>query len=171
MTHYTPLSIAVFFAMLLIFAGCTNGNADPDPAPGIGGDQYLQISSAVDQVEGTFKAEIIDAQSGIDYDVGNGQVTVAKAGAYFVVFAPQTSDRAECGNYWLTLNGPEVDNSNIRVCQTDIGVTTVAVMQAILVLEKGDILTFEMSGPLGTDATKPDNEPLIPSAIISVFGL
>ena len=129
------------------------------------------ISNRIDQVEGLFKAEIIDAQNGIDYSFGNGEVVATKAGAYFVVFAPQTSTRAECGDYWLNLNGLAVENSNIRVCQTDVGQTTVAVMQAVIQLEKDDTLTFEMSGPLGTEATLPDGEPLIPSAIISVFKL
>lgn len=163
MKYYTP---AFLMATLGILAGCADSNA-VEPAS----DRYLQLSSAVDQVATPFKAEIIDAQNGIDYDAATGQVTIDRAGAYFVVFAPQTSELAACGNYWLALNGAQVENSNIRVCQTDVGQTTVAVMQAVAVLEKGDILTFEMSGELGTDATQPDGEPLIPAAIISIFRL
>ena len=132
------------------------------------GNAYLQLSSAVDQAGGQFVAEIIDAQDGIDYDAATGVATIEKTGPYLVIFAPQTNEMEACGNYWLAVNNKHVANSNIRVCQ-GAGTTTVAVAQAIIELKKGDELTFRMSGKLGTQATKFEGEPLIPSAILSIL--
>lgn len=136
-----------------------------------GGSRYLQVSSALDQADQKFQAELVDAQHGVGYDPDTGRVTIEAAGPYFVIFAGQTSYNAACGDYWMVVNGQQVENSNIRVCQSTEGETTVAVAQAVLELEVGDVLQFETSGDLGTAATKPDHEPLIPSAIISVFAL
>lgn len=138
-------------------------------SPAIAGEHYIQLSSEYDQTGGRFVPEIIDAQSGILFS--HGEITINKAGSYLIVFAPQTSKLAECGNYWLTLNNADLPNSNIQVCQTDKGQTTVAVAQAIVDLKRGDTIGFMQSGLLGTDATQPEGEPLIPSAIISIIRL
>ena len=147
--------IAVFAMTLL---GCTNGHAD---------DQYLQLSSAVDQNDTIFKAEIIDAQNGIDYDAATGQATMTKTGAYEILYTPQTGNVGGCGHYWLAVNGVDLGNSNIEVCLPP-NMTAASPVNAIVNLKKGDTLGFRMSGDLGADATQPDGEPLIPSAIISV---
>jgi hypothetical protein len=131
---------------------------------------YAQLSSAIDQSEGQFKAEIVDGLNGMEYDTDAG-LTATKAGEYLIVFVPQTGADVGCGNYWLRVNDWDVDNSNIRVCQTDPSQTVVAISQGIVTLEKGDTITFRMSGNLGTQATQPVDEPLVPSAIITVYKL
>ena len=140
----------------LLLGGCTNVGAS-----------YLQLSSAVDQVDGTFKAEIVDAKNGIDYDVSTGKATITKPGVYEIFYTPQSGKLGGCSHYWLAVNGTDLTNSNIEVC-LPVNMTVASPVNAIVDLKKGDTLGFRMSGDLGADATRIDGEPLIPSAIISV---
>lgn len=130
---------------------------------------YAQLSSNVDQSNTTVFMEQVDAISGMSV-LGNA-IIADKTGAYMVIYAPQTGFGSGCSNYYMRVNGGDVLNSNIQVCQHTGDVTTVAVGQAVIELQKGDSLTFVTSGALGIEATQPTGEPLIPSAIISIFKL
>lgn len=127
---------------------------------------FAQLSSNVNQVGVVISAEQVDGLSRMR--VEGKAVVVDHQGAYLVVLAPQTGAYAGCSNYWMRVNDEDIANSNIRVCQTNQGDTTVAVAQSVLVLERGDKLTFVTSGVLGIEATQPADEPLVPSVIISV---
>ena len=151
--------LMLFVLALVVSTAATAGNTI-----------YAQLSSAIDQLDGQFKAEIVDGLNGMEYDVNNG-LTAEKAGEYLIMFVPQTGAAVGCSNYWLRVNGWDVSNSNIRVCQTDPSQTVVAISQGVVPLDKGDSVTFQMSGDLGAQATQPVDEPLVPSAIITVYKL
>ncbi len=134
------------------------------------GTPYIQLSSAVDQANGPIYTEMVDGISGVSHEFTVG-VIIDRPGTYMVVLAPQTGRGPGCSNYWVRVNALDIPNSNIQVCQTDAAQTTVAIAQTILRLSRDDVITFQMSGTLGIDATQPVDEPLIPSVIISVFGI
>ncbi len=138
--------------------------------PAFAGNPDAQLSSAFDQEDGQIYTEIVDGISQMTHETSVG-LTVKPPGVYMVILAPQTGKGIGCSNYWLQVNGFNVTNSNIQVCQDGENQTTVAVAQSILHLYRGDVITFQMSGDLGIDATQPMGEPLIPSVIISVFKL
>ncbi len=130
---------------------------------------YAQLSSANDQFDSQIRAEIIDGIKGLIYE--DYAVEIQDGGDYFIVVAPQTGTLKGCSDYWLEVNGIQVLNSNIRICQTQKKQTMVGVAQAILKLVAGDKITFHQSGDLGVNAIVVEDEPLIPAVIISVFQL
>ena len=134
--------MTIFFGwVLLIFLSC-----------GIAGD-YLQASSSVTQTANTSPTvvtmDMVDAKKGVTLD-RDGSITIKTAGAYFIVAAPQVG-RAGKGSYgcfdlWLRVNGEDVDNSNVQLCN-DKGskAKDVIVSQSILYLEEDDVVKLMMS--------------------------
>lgn len=139
-------------------------------SPAIAGDAFAQLSSAINQTETDIQVELIDGIEGMTYDPITG-LEVQKKGAYFVVLVPQIGPFIGCSNFWLVVNTMDLDNSNVRICQTDAGTTDVIISQGVVELEAGDRLQFRQSGVLGIVAVSSPGEPLVPSVIISVFKL
>ena len=134
---------------------------------------YAQLSSDIDQIAGGFdvvQMEIVDGveSMGITQGTGETTITVEKKGLYMVIASPQTTAAVGCLNLWFILNGLNLDNSNVRICQTHADQTDVIISQGALCLAKGDVLKLGMSG-IGIQSTKPANEPLIPSIIFTMF--
>ena len=143
--------------------------------------QYLQASSSISQCPGTapevVRIDITDAANGIA--LADDKITVSEAGPYLVVAAPQVGREGAgplgCFDLWLRVNGSDVANSNVQLCQ-DAGsmAKDVIISQGIVPLESGDILEVLMSANnpeanICIEAIQPPGEPLVPSIIFSMI--
>jgi len=77
---------------------------------------------------------------------------------------------------WLRVNNIDVPNSNIRAVLIDPEEKTVAIMNSVLPLNRGDTLNIVMAAEtieegLGLETIAPDGEPTIPSIIVTVVQL
>ena len=144
-------------------------------------DQYLQASSTVTQCPGmapeVVQIDITDAANGIA--MADNKITVSEAGPYLVVAAPQVGREGAgplgCFDLWLRVNGSDVANSNVQLCQ-DAGsmAKDVIVSQGIVPLAAGDVLEVMMSAnnpeaEMCIEAIQPAGEPLVPSIIFSMI--
>ncbi len=143
--------------------------------------QYLQASSTVTQCPGTapevVAMDIIDAANGID--MANNQITVSKAGPYLIVAAPQVGREGGgpygCFDLWLRINGADVANSNVQLCQDEGSMAKdVIISQGIVPMEAGDMLEVMMSASnpeanICIEAIQPAGEPLVPAIIFSMI--
>jgi hypothetical protein len=103
----------------------------------------------------------------------NSIIPVQK-GTYLVIVSPQVTATGDggCVNAWIVVNQKDVKNSSVRICQAKAGNTNVVVSQNVLALDKGDTIQVKTSGNNAKlDAISPKGEPLIPSIILTVFGL
>jgi hypothetical protein len=143
--------------------------------------QYLQASSSISQCPGTapevVRIDITDAANGIA--LADDKITVSEAGPYLVVAAPQVGREGAgplgCFDLWLRVNGSDVANSNVQLCQ-DAGsmAKDVIISQGIVPLESGDVLEVLMSANnpeanICIEAIQPPGEPLVPSIIFSMI--
>ena len=144
-------------------------------------DQYLQASSTLTQCPGAapevVKMDVTDAASGIA--LKDNKVTVSEAGPYLIVAAPQVG-RADAGplgcfDLWLRVNGSDVANSNVQLCQ-DAGsrAKDVIISQGIVPMTAGGVLEVMMSANnpganMCIEAIQPPGEPLVPSIIFSMI--
>ncbi len=143
--------------------------------------QYLQASSTVTQCPGTapevVAMDIIDAANGVD--MANNQITVSKAGPYLIVAAPQVGREGGgpygCFDLWLRINGADVANSNVQLCQDEGSMAKdVIISQGIVPMEAGDMLEVMMSASnpeanICIEAIQPAGEPLVPAIIFSMI--
>ena len=143
--------------------------------------QYLQASSSVTQCPGTapevVAMDIIDAAKGIA--MANNQITVGKAGAYLIFAAPQVGREGGgpygCFDLWLRINGADVANSNVQLCQDEGSMAKdVIISQGIVPMEAGDMLEVMMSASnpeanICIEAIQPAGEPLVPAIIFSMI--
>ena len=144
-------------------------------------DQYLQASSTITQCPGMapelVQIDITDAADGIA--MADNKITVSEAGPYLVVAAPQVGREGAgplgCFDLWLRVNGSDVANSNVQLCQ-DAGsmAKDVIVSQGIVPLAAGDVLEVMMSAnnpeaEMCIEAIQPAGEPLVPSIIFSMI--
>ena len=143
--------------------------------------QYLQASSSITQCPGTapemVAMDIVDAANGIALE--NNKIAVGEAGTYLVVAAPQVGREGSgplgCFDLWLRINGADVANSNVQLCQ-DAGsmAKDVIISQGIVPMKAGDVLEVMMSAnnpeaAICIEAIQPDGEPLVPSIIFSMI--
>ena len=144
-------------------------------------DQYLQASSTITQCPGTapevVRIDVTDAANGIA--MADNKITVSEAGTYLIVAAPQVGREGAgplgCFDLWLRVNGSDVANSNVQLCQ-DAGsmAKDVIISQGIVPLAAGDALEIMMSANnpeagLCIEAIQPPGEPLVPSIIFSMI--
>ena len=143
--------------------------------------QYLQASSSVTQCPGTapelVAMDIVDAANGIT--LANNKITVGEAGPYLVVAAPQVGREGAgpygCFDLWLRVNGADVANSNVQLCQDEGSrAKDVIISQGIVPMEAGDGLEVVMSAnnpeaAICIEAIQPSGEPLVPSIIFSMI--
>ena len=144
-------------------------------------DQYLQASSTITQCPGTapevVKMDLTDAASGIA--IMDNKITVSEAGPYLIVAAPQVGREGAgplgCFDLWLRVNGGDVANSNVQLCQ-DAGsrAKDVIISQGIVPMAAGDVLEVMMSAnnpeaKMCIEAIQPPGEPLVPSIIFSMI--
>jgi len=143
--------------------------------------QYLQASSSVTQCPGTapevVAMDIVDAANGID--MANNQITIGEAGPYLIVAAPQVGREGGgpygCFDLWLRINGADVANSNVQLCQDEGSMAKdVIISQGIVPMEAGDMLEVMMSASnpeanICIEAIQPAGEPLVPAIIFSMI--
>ena len=143
--------------------------------------QYLQASSSVTQCPGTaptlVEMDIIDAAEGVT--LANNQITVGEAGPYLIVAAPQVGREGSgpygCFDLWLRINGADVANSNVQLCQDEGSMAKdVIISQGIVPMEAGDMLEVMMSASnpeanICIEAIQPAGEPLVPAIIFSMI--
>ena len=143
--------------------------------------QYLQSSSSVTQCPGTaptlVEMDIIDAAEGVT--LANNQITVGEAGPYLIVAAPQVGREGGgpygCFDLWLRINGADVANSNVQLCQDEGSMAKdVIISQGIVPMEAGDMLEVMMSASnpeanICIEAIQPAGEPLVPAIIFSMI--
>ncbi len=145
------------------------------------GEQYLQASSTITQCPGVtpevVRIDVTDAANGIT--LADNKITVSEAGPYLIVAAPQVGREGGgplgCFDLWLRVNGADVANSNVQLCQ-DAGsmAKDVIVSQGIIPLAAGDVLEVMMSAnnpkaDMCIEAIQPPGEPLVPSIIFSML--
>ena len=162
----------VLFSTLIMFVASVNAaNAA----------QFLQASSSITQCPGTapevVAMDIVDAANGIA--MANNQITVDEAGPYLIVAAPQVGREGAgpygCFDLWLRINGADVVNSNVQLCQDEGSrAKDVIISQGIVPMEAGDTLEVMMSAnnpeaAMCIEAIQPSGEPLVPSIIFSMI--
>ncbi len=143
--------------------------------------QYLQASSSVTQCPGTaptlVEMDIVDAANGVTLKAN--KVTVGEAGPYLIVAAPQVGREGGgpygCFDLWLRINGKDVANSNVQLCQDEGSrAKDVIVSQGIVPMQAGDALEVMMSASnpeakICIEAIRPKGEPLVPAIIFSMI--
>ena len=143
--------------------------------------QYLQASSSVTQCPGTaptlVEMDIVDAANGIT--LAKNKITVGEDGAYLIVAAPQVGREGGgpygCFDLWLRVNGKDVGNSNVQLCQDEGSrAKDVIVSQGIVPMKAGDALEVMMSASnpaakICIEAIQPKGEPLVPAIIFSMI--
>ena len=144
-------------------------------------DQYLQASSSVTQCPGKsptlVEMDIVDAANGVT--LAENKVTVGEAGPYLIVAAPQVGREGGgpygCFDLWLRINGKDVANSNVQLCQDEGSrAKDVIVSQGIVPMQAGDALEVMMSASnpeakICIEAIRPKGEPLVPAIIFSMI--
>ena len=143
--------------------------------------QYLQASSSVTQCPGTapmqVEMDIVDAAEGIT--LADNRITVGEAGPYLIVAAPQVGREGGgpygCFDLWLRIDGADVANSNVQLCQDEGSMAKdVIISQGIVPMEAGNVLEVMMSASnpeanICIEAIQPAGEPLVPAIIFSMI--
>ena len=122
-----------------------------------------------------------DAGGGVHtIDFNKGDIIIRQSGMYLIIAGPQLGKvRGATPRWidlWLRVNNIDVPNSNIRAVIIDPQEKTVAIMNSVLPLNRGDTVNIVMAAEtieegMGLEAIAPDGEPTIPSIIITVVQL
>jgi len=148
---------------------------------------FGQFSSNKTQRVNTLKPVevLLDAQAdsggGVHtIDFNKGDIIIKQSGMYLLIAGPQLGKvRGATPRWidlWLRVNNIDVPNSNIRAVIIDPEEKTVAIMNSVLPLNRGDTLNIVMAAEtieegMGLEAIAPDGEPTIPSIIITIVQL
>ncbi len=161
----------IFIALLVFLTTISVANAA----------QFLQGSSTITQCPGktpeVVKIDVTDAANGIAI-TNDKKIKVSEDGAYLIVAAPQVGRTGVgpygCFDLWIRVNGTDVSNSNVQLCQ-DAGskAKDVIISQSLLPLKANDVLEVMMSAnnpkaKLCAEAIRPSGEPLVPAIIFSI---
>ena len=122
-----------------------------------------------------------DAGGGVHtIDFNKGDIIIKQSGMYLIIACPQLGKvRGATPRWidlWLRVNNIDVPNSNIRAVIIDPQEKTVAIMNSVLPLNRGDTVNIVMAAEtieegMGLETIAPDGEPTIPSIIITVVQL
>lgn len=141
-------------------------------SPPARGPAFAQLSSAVDQQPGGLvQFESKDSLQGISAKANT--IVVTQPGSYLIIASPQVTaiNNGGCLDAWIVVNGQDIKNSGVRVCQAKTE-TNVVVSQVIMNLKTGDQIQVKTSGKnTKLDAITTKGQPLIPSIIFTVLGL
>ena len=148
---------------------------------------FGQFSSVVSQrinvldpvkIELDSQEEVLGQIQSIDFE--GGDIKIKKSGAYLIFAAPQVGktegNRNRWIDFWLRLNGKDMDNSTVRRVLTNKEEKDVVPLNAVSELNKGDVLNVMMAAEtndegLGIEYIQPDNQPAIPSIIVTLVQL
>lgn len=163
---------ALFFACCLpnanVFAAATATHARASS---------LESQSSLDEGPHIAQIEHVDSIYNIAHS-SEAMFSVQKAGTYFVIATGQAGVNivAPPGylDLWLVRNETPVHNSAARVYLANTASTSVVTSQAILTLNRGDVISvgYESSNSsIGLMALPPlfPNEPAIPSLHLSIM--
>ena len=141
---------------------------------------YAQLSSSETQLgDPAPKVVTLNQEDAAGGGISNakGIITFKEPGVYFVMAAGQVGSADGKGKgtvrLWVKQNGQDVANSNTE--QTILpGFTSVLVCQGVAEIKAGDKIELAFSASkggekLGLIASKPKNEPAVPSMIFSAF--
>jgi hypothetical protein len=145
---------------------------------------YAQLSSTQSQVNAvTGKAltynqiDAIDAAV-IGFTLGGSEVTLKKAGTYFIIAAPQVgfsaagsckTKKAFTADYWLVAGGQQVANSNVRMAASSKTKDVIVTQGVGTFTANTKISIFGAGACSQSEYILPAGEPAIPSIILSVF--
>jgi hypothetical protein len=156
------------------------GGRDYRKAFGQFSSNKTQRISTLKPVEVLFDAQA-DAGGGVHtIDFDKGDIIIKQSGMYLIIAGPQVGKvRGATPRWidlWLRVNNIDVPNSNIRAVLIDPEEKTVAIMNSVLPLNRGDTLNIVMAAEtieegMGLEAIAPDGEPTIPSIIVTVVQL
>ena len=167
--YLSSLSLTGFLVYFL-----THGSAlaiSPQGEPR--GAAFAQLSSAVDQQPGNL-VQFANKDSLQGISAAANSVNILQKGNYLIIASPQVTATADggCLDAWIVVNQMDVKNSGVRICQAKAGDTNVVVSQVMMSLKAGDKVQVKTSGKnVKLDAIEAKGEPLIPSIILTVFGL
>lgn len=148
---------------------------------------YAQLSDSTDQTPPTTGPTVVkfdtqDAVNGIGHNIKKPEgITTLEDGVYFVLAAGQVGRKSgsllRFIDLWLRVNGKNLPNTTVRAsapASLFVGDTYVLIVQAVIPLKKGDVLNVVQSVSaedegLGLIVTNPENEPLIPSIIFTMY--
>jgi len=148
---------------------------------------YAQLSDSTDQTPPStgptmVKFDTQDAIAGIGHDLKKPEnIVIEEDGVYFILAAGQVGRKSgsllRFIDLWLRVNGKDLSNTTVRAsapASLFVGDTFVLVTQAVMPLKKDDVLNIMQSvnaknEGLGLIVTKPENEPLIPSIIFTMY--
>jgi len=148
---------------------------------------YAQLSDSTDQTPATTSPAVVkfDTQesiNGIGHNLKKAEnLTILEDGVYFILAAGQVGRKSgsllRFIDLWLRVNGKNLPNTTVRAsapASLFVGDTYVLVTQAAIPLKKGDVLNVMQSvnaehEGLGLIVSKPENEPLIPSIIFTMY--
>lgn len=152
------------------------------------GKAYAQLSDSTNQQPATtlpapIKFNTNDFLSGIKHGaIGeNDKITILEDGVYFLIAGGQVGRISgillQYVDIWFRINGTNVVNSGVRASLPEglsIEDTTVLIAQLATPLRKNDVVQVMFSvsdttAGLGLIATKPVDEPLIPSCIFTIY--
>ena len=164
---------AVFVFVVALFIAPMLGAQAPTP--------HAQLSSSTDQYPDAdgevFMLELEDSVAGMNVvtDADGTSLEVLEPGLYVTVFVPQVTfdgGKAKCYTAWARLNGVDVPNSNIQLCQQGNWSTMTQTQQAVACYAAGDVIEFMHSADapgIYADAITVPGQPLVPTAITSVW--
>jgi hypothetical protein len=162
-------------------------NRDQEQKPRDSRKAFGQFSSRKTQRIKTLKAveieldsqeEVADGSHSIDFD--RGDILIKQSGMYMIIAAPQMGKSRGTRNrwmdFWLRVNNVDVANSNVRRVLTDSQEKDVIPLNLVTFLNRGDTLNIMMSAEtdnegIGIEYIEPDEEPAIPSIIITIVQL
>jgi len=148
---------------------------------------YAQLSDSTDQTPPTTNPAVVkfdtqDAINGIGHDLKKPEdIVIDEDGVYFILAAGQVGRKSgsllRFIDLWLRVNGKDLPNTTARAsapASLFVGDTYVLVVQSVMPLKKDDVLNIMLSvnaknEGLGLIVTKPENEPLIPSIIFTMY--
>ncbi len=113
-------------------------------------------------------------------DFLKGGIIVNRAGTYLIIVGSQigklVGNKSRWIDFWIRVNDKDLPNSNVRSILKDPDTKDVLVTQVVAHLNKGDMINIMMTVEvadegLGIEAIQPDDEPLIPSMILTVLQL
>lgn len=149
---------------------------------------FAQLSDSTNQQPTTtlpapIKFNTNDFLSGVKHGAAgeNDKITILEDGAYFLIAGGQVGREGgvllQFVDMWFRVNGKDAANTNTRASLPEglsIEDTIVLITQMIMPLSKGDVVQvmFSISDTttgIGLLATKPVDEPLIPSCIFTMY--
>ena len=148
---------------------------------------YAQLSDSMDQTPATTSPSLVkfDTQnviSGIGHNLQKpADIVILEGGVYFVLAAGQVGRKSgsllRFIDLWLRMSGKDLPNTAVRAsapASLFVGDTFVLITQAVIPLKEGSVLNVVQSVSaehegLGLIVSKPENEPLIPSIIFTMY--